>query len=209
MHELKKLWFQVRWWLQTTCAHPKSVCLPTAIAATVATTRTSVTSSLSFSPRTPASVSNPSDQLLSVLFSSLLFYSSSGLSVLLSSVLLLSIFIRSAQRALFLFRTFILSFLSLSLLLSVSPSHEKYPIAMLALLFLHYRETSHTAPQHLNVCVPESCSRSAAPDLWQKAAFSSKPLTQWLSLTTPLKHTHSVSFYPTYTYTKSRISSQD
>lgn len=127
---------QVQRWLPTTCAHPKSASLPTATAATVATTRTSVTSSLSFSLRTPASVSYPSDQLLLILFSSILFYSSLILSVLLSSALLLSIFIHSALLVYFSLCSFIPSFHSSSLLLSVSPSHQIYPISMLALLSL-------------------------------------------------------------------------
>lgn len=57
-------------------------------------------------------------------------------------------------------------------------------------ILLHYSETSHIAPPCRNVCtslcsfvcvcVPKSCSRTPAPDLWQKAAFSSSPLTQRL-----------------------------
>ncbi len=141
MHEWKVILLQVPWWLPTTCAHPKSASLRTATAATVATTRTSVTSSPSFSQRTPASVSYPSaqqlsDQMFTTLFSSALFYCTLVLSVPLNSVLLLSIFTHSALLVSFLFCSFILSFLYLSLLLSVSPSNQIYPIAMLALLSL-------------------------------------------------------------------------
>lgn len=53
------LYSQVLWWLQTTCAHPKSVSPLTVTAVTVATTKTSVTSSQSFSQRTSAFVSSP------------------------------------------------------------------------------------------------------------------------------------------------------
>lgn len=117
---------QVPWWLPTTCAHPKSVSLPTATATTVATTRTNVTSSQSFSQRTPASVSHPSWMLFFYCF---LFFISLICSSKVFSVI--SIFIYSAQLVSFLL---ILSFLFVSLLLLASTSSPIYPIAMLALL---------------------------------------------------------------------------
>lgn len=127
---------QVPWWLPTTCALPKSASLPTATAATVATTRTSVTSSQSFSQRTPASVSctsaQLSDQLFLILFPSTLFLL---YFISFSDFCLIFCFHPLCSAGLF---PVLFSYpLFLSLLLSVSPSNQIYPIAMLALLSFH------------------------------------------------------------------------
>lgn len=134
----------------------------------------------------------PSDRLTTVSF-----YSLPSLSLLL-----LSISVLHAQRAHPLFCSFILSFLSLSLLLSLSPSHQIYPIAMLCIvipLCIVEKPTSHTAPQRVNVCVAKSCSRT----LWQEeSSFFIRPsYTTALINNSPqthsLSHTHTHANAPT------------
>ncbi len=135
MHKIKNPsihLLQVPSWLPTTCAHPKSASLPTVTAATVATTRTSVTSSPSFSRRTPASVSHPSVQLPSVqlllifsFFFSSLLYSSFICSSVFTSLTLY--FYPHCSAALFLFCFSILSFLFLSLSSSLLTKYIPLP----------------------------------------------------------------------------------
>lgn len=160
------IFLQVLSWLPTTCAHPKSVSLPTATAATAATIRMSVTNSLSSSQRTPAYVSFPLvllyfDQLLSVQFNFWLWISLSSSSefcvCLFSPTLLCWSYSCCALLSLPFF--------------PVSPSYQIYPIAMLALLSSSITEKK---PVILHQSV-SMCSRTPAPDLWQKEAFPSKP----------------------------------
>lgn len=117
----------------------------------------------------------------------LLYISFISLSKLFS---IISIFVNSALLVSFLLCSSIMSFLYVSLLLSASPSNQIYPIPTLALLSLCITEKAvilhHSAWMCVCICVrlcvhvPKSCSRTAAPDLWQKAAFSSGPLIQGL-----------------------------
>lgn len=175
---------QVPWWLPTTCARPKSASRRTATAATAATTRTSVTSSPSSSARTPACVSS------FIYYSVFLLLGSVGLY----SYLLLWIHFplppyfpplcSAGLSPVLLFLSSLFSFLVSPFWPNISHCHARIVI------LLHYSETSHIAPPCRNVCtslcsfvcvcVPKSCSRTPAPDLWQKAAFSSSPLTQRL-----------------------------
>lgn len=128
------LYSQVLWWPQTTCAHLKSVSPLTATAVTVATTKTSVTSSQSFLQRTSASVSFA--LCFSVLFYNFFSWFQCG-SVLCAFFHPLCQFLSSSG-------------LIVSFIFSLSPPNQIYPIAMLSLL--SYRIIEKPVKLHQDVC---------------------------------------------------------